>query len=448
MLNAASDIEADTIFSPFDLTRRAAVIAAVSGGSDSLAMLLILREWLERRVPLARLIAVTVDHRLRAGSDDEARRMAGFCAARGIAHRTLAWTGGKPVAGLAAAAREARYRLLEQAAHDAGSDIVVTGHTADDQAETVLMRSRRGGGHGLAGMAPATLLNGNTWLLRPLLGVGRARLRGYLDDRNVAWVDDPTNADHRYERARVRQELAGRSDGERARLLEIAGAAAARRGRVTALSARLVADFVRQIEPGVLRADPAFGRVADGEAACHALRALLSVAGGTGFLPDAARTERLLHRLSQPSFRGTLSRALVVVRRDGIWLARETRGLPAPRVLRSGDVWDGRFRVSAAAGAACIAPQRAIEGVDHGTDDASPAAVRRAAAAARPGKCAPDGLAEAASPLGADEAIPVLGPYHHLLPSFDLPLARALAKLVGATEIPAPPFAGHNGAEG
>ncbi|NNU17339.1 tRNA lysidine(34) synthetase TilS [Parvularcula sp. ZS-1/3] len=191
---------------PWPLPPGEAAAIAVSGGADSFALL----HWAWKAGHP--IVALTVDHQLREGSAEEAQAVRTFCSERNIAHETLIWRGEKPSTGIQAAAREARYRLLCQACERMGIEHLLTAHTADDQAETVFMRLRRGAGRGLAGMpserkiaaGPGALIT----LHRPMLGLRREAARAYAEAQGVPFVDDPSNDDEKYERVRVRALLA------------------------------------------------------------------------------------------------------------------------------------------------------------------------------------------------------------------------------------------------
>ncbi|MCP5371685.1 MAG: tRNA lysidine(34) synthetase TilS [Hyphomicrobiales bacterium] len=191
---------------PFEPAPHLAV--ALSGGADSLALTLLADAWARER--RGRVTALTVDHGLRPDSGAEARTVAAWMAARGIAHQVLPWTGPKPAAGVQAAARTARLALLAGRCRELGILHLLLAHHLDDQAETVLMRLGRGSGpDGLAAMAPV-LAAAETRLLRPLLTVPGARLRALLAAAGQGWIEDPSNADTRFERVRLRRRLAQR----------------------------------------------------------------------------------------------------------------------------------------------------------------------------------------------------------------------------------------------
>jgi len=176
---------------------------AVSGGPDSVALLL-----LAAAARPGKVQAATIDHGLRTESAAEAAMVADLCGRLGVPHAKLdAQWKTKPETAIQERARIERYRLLGQWAADRDLYAIVTGHHLDDQAETLLMRLNRGAGaRGLAGMRPAAALPGAKGrLLRPLLGWRRSELEAICAAAGVTPVDDPSNSDQQFERARVRR---------------------------------------------------------------------------------------------------------------------------------------------------------------------------------------------------------------------------------------------------
>ncbi|MEJ2431893.1 MAG: tRNA lysidine(34) synthetase TilS [Pseudolabrys sp.] len=199
--------EAKVLFA--GLERLPALVLAVSGGPDSTALMVLAARWRGRLKRGPKLIAVTVDHGLRPVSKREAAAVKRLARDLDIAHRTLRWTGAKPKTGLQQAARAARYRLLARAAQQAGATHILTAHTLDDQAETVLIRMARGSGlTGLAAMSRTAPLpvagRGEVALVRPLLDLPKARLIATLKAAKVPFAEDPSNCDPRFTRVRLR----------------------------------------------------------------------------------------------------------------------------------------------------------------------------------------------------------------------------------------------------
>ena len=184
-----------------------AIVLAVSGGPDSIALMWLAARWRRALARGPRLIAVTIDHGLRPEAAREARDVKRLAKSLDLAHRTLRWTGAKPKTGLPAAARAARYRLLAQAAREASATHILTAHTRDDQAETLLMRLLRGSGiAGLAAMARESERDGLR-LARPFLDVSKSQLIATLKKAGIGFADDPTNRDLSFARPRLRAVL-------------------------------------------------------------------------------------------------------------------------------------------------------------------------------------------------------------------------------------------------
>jgi tRNA(Ile)-lysidine synthase len=284
-------------FAPFEAHPVLAV--AVSGGRDSLALALLAHGWAAELE--GRIVGLIVDHGLRRESSGEAARTRDLLARHGIAAEILRWRGAKPASGLQEAAREARYRLLFEACRRHGILHLLVAHHADDQGETVAMRAARlSGPDGLAGMA-ALVEQRKARLLRPLLSVPRARLTATLEARAVAWIDDPSNVDSRFERARLRKAgpvvaptLAGRDNSRAAR------SRAARDGRLATAAVGLVECEL----PGAVALDRAgFARLGR-ELAMRLLSRVIQAVGRRDHPPRRERLERAAARLSQGVSRG------------------------------------------------------------------------------------------------------------------------------------------------
>jgi tRNA(Ile)-lysidine synthase len=208
---AIRDDEANALFSSLEDLR--GLILAISGGPDSTALLVLVARWAKgletRRKRAPQLLAVTIDHGLRPEARREAAAVKELSRRLGVPHRTLRWRGKKPKTGLQEAARFARYRLLAEQGARSGFAHILTAHTLDDQAETVLFRLARGSGlTGLGGMTYASPLPageaGTMLLVRPLLLIAKARLYATLNAAKVAYSEDPSNRDPRFTRARLR----------------------------------------------------------------------------------------------------------------------------------------------------------------------------------------------------------------------------------------------------
>jgi len=203
-----TEAEAAALFGALDSLP--VLILAVSGGPDSTALMWLAARWRDELKNPPKLVAVTIDHGLRKESAREARAVARFASPLNVEHVTLRWTGRKPKTGIQEAARNARYRLLSEEAHRQNAMHILTAHTQDDQAETVLFRMARGSG--VSGLAGMRRLDGMpvkgakpAHLVRPLLDVPKARLIATLQGAKVDYAVDPSNADPRFTRPRLRK---------------------------------------------------------------------------------------------------------------------------------------------------------------------------------------------------------------------------------------------------
>lgn len=307
---------------------------AVSGGSDSTALLILLAGWAG-----ADLHVVTVDHGLRAEAPAEAAQVARLCARLGLPHDVLQWDGRGVRGNLMAAARAARTDLMARWARPRGIGDIALGHTQDDVAETFLMRLGRGAGlDGLAAME-ARILRDGIRFHRPLLDVSRAALRDLLTARGIGWAEDPSNADMRFARVRAR-------DAMRALELDrsaLAGTAQALRAARTALEAAAAGHARRCItaDRGDLLIDRGTFDALPDEMARRVMLLALHHVSGAVHGPRAAELARLLSGLDRSR---TLMGCRLIARPGTLRITREWRAV-AGLSARPGEIWDGRWRV-------------------------------------------------------------------------------------------------------
>ncbi|SKA14369.1 tRNA lysidine(34) synthetase TilS [Consotaella salsifontis] len=277
------------------------VVLAVSGGPDSVALMALAAESVDALA--ATFHVVTIDHGLRPESVAEAAFVSRLACSLGLSHETRLWREGPLAGNVSEQAREARYRLLAAAAREAGAAAIMTAHHQDDQIETHFIAAGRGAGpRGLAGMRPVREIGPDLFLLRPLLDVPRAALQATALDRSLSFVNDPSNLDPHYLRARIRRSLREQDTKERA---EVLAQIARHRENQSRAELNLTSIMGRWHDAGLLVVSPE-GTVELDRPAFQKLESLSSIAllerillavGGGAHPPARSAVERFDHHL-------------------------------------------------------------------------------------------------------------------------------------------------------
>ncbi|MBD25788.1 MAG: tRNA lysidine(34) synthetase TilS [Candidatus Marinimicrobia bacterium] len=326
---------------------------AVSGGSDSMALVLLLLEW-SNNVKVS-IHTLTVDHCLRDSSSAESAQVSDWLAARNIAHTVLRWDDGAQKRKIASspqhAARNARYDLMNHWCATNGFGHLLVAHHADDQVETFLMRLARGSGiEGLSAMSPM-IQRGGIFLLRPLLNFTKAQLAEVCRARGQNWIDDPSNNSDSSTRVRFRksQEILEREGFTRQRLLNTVGHL--RRAKL-ALDQSVV-DFFKVAGRfdgyGVARLSVQKLVNTPEEIGLRTISRILMAVSGAAYGPRFKNLQGLYDRIvSRPWRDATLHGCFVQREGDNLLVCRETAKIAASLqvAINKNVVWDGRFRVS------------------------------------------------------------------------------------------------------
>ena len=326
---------------------REKVAVAVSGGADSLALVLAV----ERIAPV---VALTVDHGLRDGSRREAEKVQSWLADRQIDHHILTWDGEKPQSNVQAAAREARYRLLEDWCAAEGISYLLTGHQRDDLAETFMLRLMRGSGvDGLAAMPMSDkgLFHPDfVTRLRPLLSVTRGELEAVLKSDNIPFISDPSNEDTRFERVKVRQFLR-ETTLEGLTVDRLADTAERMRWARDALESQTRDWFYRaaSLSPfGSIRLSARALEQAPKDTGLRLLVTSIGLIAGSVYKPRLSSLARLYDSLVGSGFTGQTLNGVIFEKSwgDGVFLIREVRAMPKPQPILHGALYDNRWRIT------------------------------------------------------------------------------------------------------
>jgi tRNA(Ile)-lysidine synthase len=325
-----------TLVARFSPDQRQPIALAVSGGSDSTALLALTHDWASQHA--RKLCVFTVDHRLREDAKAEARKVAQFASSLGHDHQTLIWDTPRTSQ---AAARDARQRLLASAARDRGAKVLLLGHTIDDIVETLLLRRRRGL-RGPFSIGPSMVSPSPVWpegrdisLIRPLLLTPKQKLQQHLLSRNIQWSEDPSNQNANYERVKIRQHLSHHpawvsplSDIARTRLNH-------RNTLESTLGAQLTDKALIRIETsGLIHLNQA-------SPSLDLLSILLRTAGGHDQMPRRSNLQVALSTLDEVGKRATLGGAWLQRTHTGYLIGREPGRRPPQE--QSG-LWDGRYQ--------------------------------------------------------------------------------------------------------
>mgnify|MGYP000067749936 CR=1 FL=1 len=353
-LNPLSTDEFENLMDALDIGAVKSIAVAVSGGADSMALTLLLKQYCHHHN--IRLIALTVDHGLRKTSDKEAQQVRSWLTAQSVEQHILTWIGHKPDANIHDEARAARYRLMGQWCVDNDIQHLFLGHHKQDQAETFLLRLFRGSGiDGLSAMQkvaefPTAKTTGKfPKLIRPLLEQDKERLKDYLRHINQDWIEDPSNENKKFTRVQIRN-LLKNSEIEGLNMDRLS-ATATRMQRVRSLledqtnSASM--DYVCYSNFGFARLDRNFHNNLHEEISLRLLSDILKTISGGEYPPRHQKLMALLDNLKRSDFCGqTLSGVIIFKTQNGqIIFSRELRQIPHEVTIPPGKqyLWDNRF---------------------------------------------------------------------------------------------------------
>ncbi|CAL9914895.1 tRNA(Ile)-lysidine synthase [Candidatus Liberibacter solanacearum] len=402
------------------------ILVAVSGGSDSIGLLIAFHSVLsDNSFRAIKFSAISVDHGIRDEAKDEVKYVFDICSRLGIPHAVVVWKDQKPKTGLMAAARKTRYALIVDYAMKIDATLVVTAHTFDDQLETVYMRSQRDyaeKGMGLSGISETVLYDMRLWIARPFLYCRREDIRSFLLQRNIGWCEDPSNADDRFERVRVRRLIQGIDPHKMYRKIE-----KFRNLRIAVNNnvATLIPQYLKVHWQSVIALSENVLNI-DLILLSYLLKVSIAICGGKTSFPGYRSMERVIAYLKNQK-KGCISIGRVVIDRrvNFLWITRAVRDLPTVNLhLKETAVWDGRYRFTNSSNES-IRIGAKVYNKEMDFSSGMPSIVAQRAFSSLP------------SEEGGE---PVIAPFSRFITIFDLPVAHAISISFDKVFIPQSPF--------
>ncbi|MBT6034915.1 MAG: tRNA lysidine(34) synthetase TilS, partial [Kordiimonadaceae bacterium] len=354
--------EFQNIISAMNLDAAQHIAVAVSGGGDSMALTLLLKNWCDERN--IKLTALTVDHGLRDNSNAEASQVSKWLSELSIDHHILGWHGDKPTTNIQDQARKARYQLLGKWCADHDIKYLFLAHHREDQAETFLIRLFRGSGiDGLSAMEKMTPFPGTNFekkyptLCRPLLDVAKEKLVEVLNEHSQQWIEDPSNKDIKYTRIQIRELLrSSEIEGLDAdRLSKTANRMRRVRSLLEEMTVSAETDYVSYSAFGFATVNRKFINELHEEIALRLLSTVIKTVSGATYPPRHKKLETLYEKLQGQDFQGqtfqgqTLAGSMIfMIGADEIIFAREVSAISKPAQITDGQtlLWDNRFLIN------------------------------------------------------------------------------------------------------
>ena len=346
--SAITPADFDAALKKTGIGERSRIAVAVSGGGDSMALALLVRDWVKAHG--GEVIAYTVNHGLRAESAAEASKVSALLKEKGIAHEILTWEGEKPSTHIQELAREARYKLLTDTCRKRGFAFLAVAHNLEDQTETFWMRLAHGSGlDGLAGMAAARDADG-VKIIRPVLGFTRTELRATCEQHAIEWIEDPSNKNDKYLRVKLREfeaVLAGEGFTP-ARLAQTMQKLEESREAIQVMTTEAFRTCVQMHPEGYVTLNTQQWQKSPREIQRRVLMQALSAVSPQDYPLGSEAVETTRLELQTAGFAGkTLGGCEIFPAQGGYFVfVREAAIVEGPVPAAEGKVWDNRFVIS------------------------------------------------------------------------------------------------------